>query len=79
MIDERIRNVIVNIIDQELDRYSANWSNIEAEALATISYINDNSVEVDNRIYQFLEDADVRRKSPLYAQRQTDDVLTLIS
>jgi len=36
-------------------------------------------VEVDNRIYHFLEDADARRKSSSYAQYQIDEVLSLMS
>jgi hypothetical protein len=79
MVDTYIRDVVVNIAEQERDRTSVDWSKIEAEALAAISYINENGLEVDNRIYHFLEDADARRKSPLYSQHQIEDVLALVS
>lgn len=79
MVDRYIRDIVVSIAEQERDRASVDWSNIELEALAAISYINENSVEVDNRIYHFLEDIDARRKSPLYAQHQIEDVLALVN
>lgn len=78
MVDAYIRDVIVNIAEQERNNASVDWSKIESEAFAAISYINENGVEVDNRIYHFLEDADARRKSPLYARHQIEDVLALI-
>ncbi|WP_294277063.1 hypothetical protein [uncultured Sphingomonas sp.] len=79
MINGRIRKAVISIVEQERNRETVDWSKIEADALSAIAYIHENGVEVDNRIYHFLEDADARRKSPSYAQYQIDEVLSLVS
>jgi hypothetical protein len=78
VIDERIRDSVRAIVAQEEDRASVDWRAVEAEASATIAYINENKVEIDNLIYHFLEDADARRKSETYALHQTADVLKML-
>ncbi|AXJ96343.1 MULTISPECIES: hypothetical protein [unclassified Sphingomonas] len=79
MIDGRIRAAVIGIVEMKRNRQTVDWDKIEADALSTIGYIHEHGVEVDNRIYHFLEDADARRKSSSYAQYQIDEVLSLMS
>lgn len=76
MVDEIVKNAVLSIVQQEMDRESADWSKIEKEASKAIDYINENNIEVDNAIYNFLEDADARKKSPRYAKTQIERVLS---
>jgi len=78
MVDERVKDAVVSIVEREKNRASTDWKAVEAEASATIAYINENGVEIDNLIYHFLEDADARRKSETYALHQTANVLKML-
>lgn len=70
---------IRKIISLENSDLESSYQNISLISMNAISFIKDNSIDIESDFYQFLDDFDIRRKDPAYREYQTRKVETLLS
>lgn len=66
---------IINLEKEEIPDYIQ----VEKLSVNAIKYVNDESLDINNSLYQFLEDFDVRRKDDKYRIFQTNQVEIILA
>jgi len=74
-VDQIITQAIRDIIALEATNDPSWDARIADISLATIRYLDENLMEIDERIDHYLHDFDIRRKDQKYAIWQTSEVI----
>jgi len=74
MIDRYIKDCLKTIINIETGSSCIDWDKIDTLSFAAICYINENKIDIDNDLYHFLEDNDIRKKSKEYQRSQIEKI-----
>ena len=78
MEDRQFLGVIRKVLRLEALDPTANAGQIEAISIAEISRLQQSRLEVNRKLYEFLDDFDIRAKDVAYRRSQTRQVLEIL-
>ena len=78
MHDEHFISVIQNVLKLETLDPVANRAEIEKICLAEIHRLKQEGISVDHKLYEFLDDYDIRIRDAAYRRSQSAQVLAIL-